>query len=49
LPILCLELLVVKAYIGCSDDKVNDISLVFWVDIVSLSDLNELRLEVSIS
>ena len=42
--ILSFELLAVKAYIGCSDDEVDNIGLVFRVDIVSLSDLNELRL-----
>ena len=47
-PILSLELLVVKAYIGCSDDEVDDIGLVFGVDVVSLGDLNKLRLEVYI-
>ena len=49
MAILSLELLVVKANIGCNDDEVDNISLVFGVDVVSLSDLNKLGLKVRIS
>ena len=44
-----MELLVVKANIWCNDDEVDNISLVFGVDVVSLSDLNKLGLKVRIS
>ena len=45
--ILGMKFGIVKAHVGAADDKGHNITLVLWVRIASLCNLNKLRLKVS--
>ena len=48
MSVFCLELGIVKADIRGTNNEVDHIRLVLWVHVIGLSNLNELRLEMTL-